>query len=103
MEAYLARQGTLGLEPAQSLRYWLGVTRITDPALLESNRRGSWHSLPGSYLPLLAPSNGQQQAPLFAPYAHWSPLMWEWGRMEGYGGEVGVVDADCVMASLEFG
>jgi hypothetical protein len=98
VEAYFANKGILGTGSDINF-YWIGVTRQPNPDKLTSNiaDQARWYTLPGTYLPMFAPSNHPDEAPMYAPYAHWSPYVFYTGRM--WGGTQG----DCVMANIAWG
>jgi hypothetical protein len=103
VEAYFANKGILGVATSGDVRsYWQGVTRQPNPDKLTSNiaEQARWYQLPGTYLPMFAPSNHPDEAPMYAPYAHWGPQMFKQGRMWG---NTGTSAGDCAMATVNWG
>ena len=88
--------------PGAGLYYWMGVTRQPNPDLMTSNVAAGkpWFTLPGTELSDWAPSNGPEQGPMYAPYAHWGPQEWVQNRHFAYGGG-GV--GDCVLSDVYYG
>jgi hypothetical protein len=74
VEAYFQSSSRLGLGVPF---YWIGATRQSDSSLLLSKAAAGkrFLTVTGTRLPFYAPSNGPLEGPAFAPYAHWSPIM----------------------------
>ena len=106
VEAYFQSVGALSWDPnIGELFYWIGVTRQPSPNNYATSAPGSsynrWITVTGEVLSPWAPSNGPDQGPLYAPYAHWSPSQWGANRQFAYGSAGG--QGDCVLSDIYWG
>jgi hypothetical protein len=105
VEAYFANKGILGAATTDMRFYWMGGTRQPNPSQLTSNiaAQKPWYLLTGEALSMFAPSNGEDEAPMFRPYTHWGPSAFKQGRIWGNTGGGAGSPGDCLLVHLYYG
>jgi hypothetical protein len=103
VEAYFQGKGILGVPPAPTYWYWIGASRQFNASLLTSQAAAGkrFYTVTGTQLPFYAPSNGASEAPMYAPYAHWSVYQFSTNRMYSYANQFPNT-GDCVMSDLYY-
>ncbi len=97
VEAYFANKGLIGT--GKILNYWMGGYRQPNPDQMNSNTaaQAPWYLVTGKRLALFSPSSGEGEAPMYAPYTHWSPAAFQQSLVWGS------ANSDCLLVALPYG